>query len=192
VKINGGTPNYWDGAATLYHFNLGLFDLTNPATSPIISASNIENTQNLFIQNLIRGHNYALQVTPASGQSSFTWDYGLAWRFTPDPSIVQSYSNGVYQLLNGDANGDGNVDTIDYGILSVNWSRTNARWDDGDFNGDGMVNSVDFSMMSINYGHHNGTAAASFLENVVPEPASLAMMLPPGWLALRCRARRRY
>jgi hypothetical protein len=190
AKINGGTPQYWDGTATLYHFNLNLYDLANPTAPLATSSSAIESFQNIFAMNLVRGHNYALKVTAAAGQSPFTWDYGLAWRFTPDPSIVTTFANGVYQLTNGDANGDGHVDSVDSGILTANWSRADARWDDGDFNGDGTVNAIDFSLLTSNFGYTHTTTGQTELNSAlsVPEPTAIAL---PALLPLLASRRRR-
>jgi len=179
AKIDGGTVPYWNGAATLYHFNLGLYDQANPATAVAMSNSSIESTQNLFFPSLVRGHSYVLKVTAASGQAPFTWDYGLAWRFMADASIVSSSANGVYQLVNGDTNGDGRVDSVDSDVLGTNWGRTDARWDDGDFNGDGTINGTDFSLLSANFGYVRQSTAQPEMSAaaLVPEPtiAGLAM-----------------
>jgi hypothetical protein len=194
VKINGGTPEYWNDAATLYHFRLGVYDLTDPSATPYISASDIDNTQNAFIKNLVRGHRYLMKVTPAPFQPAFLWDYGLAWRFTPDASIVTDSANGIDSLFDGDANGDGAVDATDFSVVSRNFGMTEARWEDGDFNGDGDVSTIDFTLLNNNFGavnpnHQGALAELAAASQAVPEPAAFTAVLLIGALAARRRAR---
>jgi hypothetical protein len=78
AKIAGGTPESFDGTATLYDLNLQLTD------GQIIvgeSKSKIDNTENLWA-NVIAGRTYELTVT-AEGEP-FDWDYGLAWLVMPE------------------------------------------------------------------------------------------------------------
>lgn len=55
--------------------------------------------------------------------------------------------------LHGDANNDGVVSFVDFVILSTNYRRGNADWEDGDFTGDGRVDYRDFLLLAANYGH---------------------------------------
>ncbi|HRI42774.1 MAG TPA: hypothetical protein PLL78_07685 [Fimbriimonadaceae bacterium] len=52
-------------------------------------------------------------------------------------------------LVNGDVNGDNEVEIGDYAILSANFGFANAP---GDLNGDGAVDIGDFSILSNNFG----------------------------------------
>lgn len=52
-------------------------------------------------------------------------------------------------LVNGDVNGDNEVEIGDYAILSANFGLANAV---GDLNGDGAVDIGDFSILSNNFG----------------------------------------
>ena len=71
---------HWTGAATLYHLDLALYDLTAGGNDPVsTSASRVDNTQNIWT-GLTPGHRYELRVTAADGQPDFQWDYGLAWQ----------------------------------------------------------------------------------------------------------------
>jgi len=91
LSVAGGTPNNFDGTATLYDLNLQLYDVTDPGNWILVdsSTSTNENTENLWLI-LGAGKNYALQVKPGAGQGAFKWDYGLAWQLTPLPPLVLS------------------------------------------------------------------------------------------------------
>jgi len=95
LSVAGGTPNNFDGTATLYDLDLQLYDVTDPANWVLVasSASTNENTENLWLQ-LNGGRDYALRVKPGAGQAAFKWDYGLAWQLTPLPplTLTQQYA----------------------------------------------------------------------------------------------------
>ncbi len=70
----------------------------------------------------------------------------------------------------GDADGDGNVDVTDLGILATHYGTIGgAEWGDGDFSGDGNVDVTDLGILATNY----GTIAAQ----AVPEPSTLSLLL---------------
>jgi hypothetical protein len=53
--------------------------------------------------------------------------------------------------LNGDANLDGTVNGVDFGIVAANFNKSvSMGWEDGDFNYDGSVNGIDFGAISAN------------------------------------------
>ncbi len=88
----------------------------------------------------------------------------------------------VNEPLPGDANGDGNVDVTDLGILATNYGAVGgAEWSTGDFSGDGNVDVSDLGILATNY----GVVAAE----AVPEPSTLSLLLF-GMLALIRRRRR--
>ena len=69
----------------------------------------------------------------------------------------------------GDANGDGVVDLLDFDVLAQNFGQnTGAGAAAGDFNADGVVDLLDFDVLAQNFG------ASS--PGTVPEPASLALL----------------
>ena len=79
----------------------------------------------------------------------------------------------------GDANGDGNVDVSDLGILATNYGTIGgAVWADADFTADGNVDVSDLGILATNY----GTTSAS----AVPEPSTLCLLIF-GVLALAWR-----
>lgn len=88
--------------------------------------------------------------------------------------------------IDGDFDGDGDVDIVDFGTFGQNFGLTGQPTDppvDGDFDADGDVDIVDFGTFGQNFGIGTGGGSA------VPEPTSmgLAMLL----LASLCGYRRR-
>jgi len=82
VEVNNEVNPNLTNAATLYDLDLLLIDRSS-GTQVAGSQSTIENTENIYLPTLGAG-DYSLSVVPKSGQS-FTWDYGLAWRFEAIP-----------------------------------------------------------------------------------------------------------
>lgn len=69
----------------------------------------------------------------------------------------------IYSALEGDANGDGFVDTSDYNIWNANKFST-GDWTSGDFNSDGVVDTADFNIW-------NSHRFQSVNLSAVPEPS---------------------
>jgi autotransporter-associated beta strand protein len=89
----------------------------------------------------------------------------------------------------GDANLDGIVDTTDFNLLAANFSGTGKRWSQADFNYDGSTDTVDFNLLASNFAAVvPGTPAGASLGALVPEPASMSLVLLP---LLGARRRRR-
>ena len=104
---------------------------------------------------------------------------GLTW------NLDDLYLTGeLAVLLLGDADGDGDVDITDLGILSENFGILNgATLSDGDFNGDGAVDITDLGLLSENFGNTSPPLTTS-----IPEPGSLTLLSLGG---LRLGRRRR-
>src|SRR5205823_749045 len=51
----------------------------------------------------------------------------------------------------GDANLSGNVDTIDFNILTANFSKTPRIWSDADFDYSQTVDTIDFNQLAGNF-----------------------------------------
>lgn len=81
IRIDGGTPSLFDGAATLYDLNLQLYDVSNPVNPVLVaeSLSGSENSEHLWVA-LLKDHDYELRVTATAGQPTFDWPYALAWK----------------------------------------------------------------------------------------------------------------
>lgn len=92
-------------------------------------------------------------------------------------------SDYLPDLLQGDFDGDGDVDIVDFGTFGQNFGMTGLPLDpatDGDFEPDGDVDIVDFGTFAQNFGMGTGSGSA------VPEPAScLLVMLLTGVIACR-------
>ncbi len=95
IQVTGFSSSASD--TTLRDLNLVLFDVTNNQVVSGLGASSLsatENTENIFFSGLVAGNRYEIRVESASGQSTFDWDYGLAWRIggtidqIPEPSSV--------------------------------------------------------------------------------------------------------
>jgi fibronectin-binding autotransporter adhesin len=120
--------------------------------------------------------------------------YALGYADGAD-GVVNGISSGQIEVeytLYGDANLDGAVNSVDFGILAANFGKSAKVWDQGDFNYDGTVNSIDFGLLAGNFGKSasgadvaisssdwaslDAFAAAHGLMSEVPEPASLALV----------------
>lgn len=106
IQVAGFSSSASD--TTLRDLNLLLVDVTNNQVLNSIGASSTstnENTENIFFSGLVAGNQYELRVEPASGQSAFDWDYGLAWRVgdfpgqVPEPAGVAISLFGVLSML---------------------------------------------------------------------------------------------
>jgi len=73
--------------------------------------------------------------------------------------------------LEGDINGDGQVDGLDLNILGANWQLTGTTLATGDINGDGTTDGLDLNLLGANWQAGVPAPGAS-----IPEPASLALL----------------
>jgi hypothetical protein len=81
-----------------------------------------------------------------------------------------------------DPNLDGKCNSVDFNILAGHFGAVNPRWVDGDFNFDHAIDSVDFGLLLADYGKTKGSP---LLGAIVPEPASLVLLLPICFLRRR-------
>jgi hypothetical protein len=90
----------------------------------------------------------------------------------------------------GDANVDGTVNSMDFGVVAANYNTTGDYWYQGDFNFDGQVNALDFNMVAANFGQVLPSAPPDGgLAALVPEPAGIGIAIAA--LATLHRRRRR-
>jgi fibronectin type 3 domain-containing protein len=78
----------------------------------------------------------------------------------------------MYTLL-GDANLDGVVNGVDFGIVAADFNKGVTGWDQGDFNYDGVVNGIDFGYIAANFNQGVNIAAGQ----VVATGGSTSMVL---------------
>ena len=72
----------------------------------------------------------------------------------------------------GDANGDGNVDVSDLGILATHYDTGGGLgWGDGDFNGDGAVDVIDLGVLATHFDSGPSVVAS------IPEPGTITLLL---------------
>ncbi|MFO0900712.1 MAG: pentapeptide repeat-containing protein [Pirellulales bacterium] len=110
---------------------------------------------------------------------SSLYDWDLSCLYTTG-EVTLLAAGGV---IAGDVNGDGRVDTADFGTLKDHFGAAGSKAA-GDANGDGKIDLSDFGLLKANFGK---SGAAS-----VPEPSALAhvggaLALIGAWLANRHR-----
>jgi hypothetical protein len=93
----------------------------------------------------------------------------------------------VRNLLLGDANANGKVDTADFNLLAGAFGSSDQFWGNGDFDYDGVIGSTDFNAMVGNWGRNT---SSTLLGSVVPEPGMVGAAGSAVILLLR-RDRRR-
>ena len=161
IQINGGSGTNFSGIATFYDLDLYLYDVTESQTLLISSTSQFDNSENIWTS-LSANKNYLLQVIPKSGQSSFNWDYALAWQLASDidgDGIVDTQDNCTLvanpNQRDTDSDGYGNICDPDFDSnLVVNASdlaffktKFFSSDPDADLNGDSVVNAADLAIL---------------------------------------------
>ncbi|HEV3021447.1 MAG TPA: hypothetical protein VGX76_03235, partial [Pirellulales bacterium] len=90
--------------------------------------------------------------------------YGLGYADSADagnPAGLPTQTIKIMYTLLGDADLNGIVNGVDFGIVSANFNKGVTGWDQGDFNYDGIVNGIDFAVLAANFNQGAvGTAAA--------------------------------
>ena len=107
-----------------------------------------------------------------------------------DPSQVDLLN---YKALEGDANGDGVVDGVDFIIWNANKFTDGNDWTTGDFNGDGFTDGSDFILWNANKFVEVPLGAPATPGNPfsIPEPGGLALILGCGMFISSTSAWRR-
>jgi hypothetical protein len=93
----------------------------------------------------------------------------------------------------GDANADGAVDNADLAIFFHNYGAPGA-WEQGDFNGDGKIDFLDFQKLEVNYDSDFSPAQQAEIATTgiaLPEPG-IALPGAAILMALACSRRRRH
>jgi hypothetical protein len=86
---------------------------------------------------------------------------------------VAAFENGFASpYLDGDANLDGVVNTLDQNALALKWRSDDAVWSAGDFTGEGTVDSTDLNAIGTNWQQPIPLVAAA---QSVPEPSTVSL-----------------
>ncbi len=81
------------------------------------------------------------------------------------------------QSLQGDANGDGRVDGIDFALWLSHYNQNIGGSTNGDFNGSGKVDGVDYSIWLFNYGKTSTPTPTTHATNT-PTPTRIPTTPP--------------
>jgi autotransporter-associated beta strand protein len=128
--------------------------------------------------------------------------YGLGYADSADAGNPAGLPSGTIEIkytLLGDADLNGIVNGIDFGILAANFNKAVTGWDTGDFDYNNIVNGIDFSYLAANFNKAaanasdiaaiNAFAAANGLLSDLPEPTAMPI-LALGMTALLRRRRK--
>ena len=127
--------------------------------------------------------------------------YGLGYADGDDPqSAATGLASGTIEIkytLLGDADLNGIVNGIDFGILASNFNKGVTGWDEGDFDYNGIVNGLDFGDLAANFNKGaagadavaalDAFAVANGLMADVPEPVAGGLVVMAGFGMLRRR-----
>jgi hypothetical protein len=128
-----------------------------------------------------------------SSTADGTPGYSLGYADSADPGNPAGLASGTIEIkytLLGDADLNGIVNGVDFGILAANFNHGVSRWDQGDFNYDNVVNGIDFGFLAANF--NKGASGASDFAALeafaqanglmadVPEPGVGAVVLVAG------------
>ena len=135
----------------------GVYGLSASASAADLSVLNTIRTGDGIITMIFKS---------ASGGREFT-DNSPYGEFNPVKLVINQAAP-----VQGDLDGDFDVDLVDYGILKTNWMATVPTGTLGDFNGTGKVTLIDFSIFK---GHYQSFSPGAGELAPVPEPSTLIL-----------------
>jgi hypothetical protein len=155
------------------------FDLDDLANDPLV----LDGTVDLNLINFVR-------IVDIPGDGTFTDAQGNpiydAWVTWGSGGMDFEALGVIHQFVLGDVDGDGDVDNVDIGTVTGNFTGaggTGMTYADGDMDGDGDVDNVDIGTVTGNFTGAAAFAHANTLEFTgaeVPEPASVSLWLLAG------------
>ena len=119
------------------------------------------------------------------GSTSWNYDFDVSGGGA-NQADVDTLVRTILHSEYGDANLDGQVDTLDFNQLAANIGRSGAGigWATADFNGDHSTDTVDFNLLAAHFGFQY--SASELAAAPVPEPsATTVVCLLLGTLAAR-------
>jgi hypothetical protein len=130
-----------------------------------------------------------LNVTEPSG-TSWTWDSLSVEQISASDYILvlKNLVAGVVSV-EGDANGDGDVDDLDLALFEAQFGLKGVGHS-ADVDGDNDVDLDDFVMIRGNFGFTSAPEPAAPDFSSTPEPATMSLLAIGGLLVLRRRRRR--
>jgi hypothetical protein len=108
--------------------------------------------------------------------------YGLGYADSADPGNPAGLAANTIEIrytLLGDANLDGIVNGIDFGILAANLNKSVSGWDQGDFDYNGVANGIDFSAMAANFNKAVSLPAVEVALSVANNPGVVVKTKSP-------------
>jgi hypothetical protein len=186
VSITGGTLQLGvsTGLAQITSLSItggGAFDVNN--NHVIINYGSGSDPISSIIALLVSGYNGGAWNGPgidSSAAAANSSSYGVGYADAADAGNPAGLAPGTIEIkytLLGDADLNGTVNGIDFGILAANFNKAVSRWDQGDFNYDGIVNGVDFGELAANF--NKGASGAAALS----DPALVAFAEANGLMA---------
>jgi hypothetical protein len=167
ISMAAGATTSLTGAGTVLELGSlqsgGTFDLNN--NSLLINYSGSSDPIALVRAELTSGNNGGAWNGPGimSTAAQHNPAYSLGYADAADPGNPAGLASGTilvkYTLL-GDADLNGVVNGIDYGIFAANFNTSVTAWDQGDFNYDGIVNGMDFIALADNLNQGSTAPAA--------------------------------
>jgi hypothetical protein len=116
-----------------------------------------------------------------SSRAAVNSSYGVGYMdltYPENPGAPPTGQVKIMYTLLGDANLDGIVNGVDFGIVAANFNKSVTAWNQGDFNYDGIVNGIDFGNVAANFNQGvniNAAQAVATTGSVSPVTAAVAM-----------------
>jgi hypothetical protein len=144
------------GAAAKLDMTNNIVIVNYPSTDPITTVAG-------YLKTGYSGGTWSGFGIDSSQANLHSASYGLGYADTSDPGNPAGLNAQTIEIrytLLGDANLDGTVNGVDFGIVAANFNKSITAWDQGDFNYDGIDNGVDFGFLSANFNQGANIAAA--------------------------------